>query len=156
MNFIRLRKSLADSEWFYQFLVIGLVIAVLMGGLLWWMVSRRSNAKLDAQALVGEHVIVDAKISLFAGYGELYTADGKTIQVPTNTTYGSRMADYWLGLKPVPKMNFRVRVAYTEQPQNIWPDETSTKDYMAGAYLQITEVDAREKPIASEPVASNQ
>lgn len=156
MNFTTVRKRLADSEWFYPCFFTGLIMAVLMGSLLWWMVSRRSNAKLEAQTLVGEHVIVNAKISLFAGYGELYTADGKTIEVPTNTTYGSRMADYWLGLKPVPKMGFRVRVAYTGQPQNIWPDESNTRDYMAGAYLDITEVDEREKPIASEPVASNQ
>lgn len=156
MNVITVRKRLADSEWFYPCLFTGLIMAVLMGSLLWWIVSRPGRAKLEAQALVGEHVIVNGKWFLILGYCELYTADGKTIEVPTNTVYGSRFADYFLGFKPAPKLNYRVRVAYTEQPQNIWPDTSKTKDYMAGAYLEITEVDDRDKPIASEPVASNQ
>ena len=156
MNFSKLGRRLIRSDWFLACLITVLIGAAVAGGLLWWMVNSRSNAKLEAQALVGEHVIVNGKWFMFAGYSELYTADGKTIQVPTNTVYGSRIADYFLGLKAVPKMNYRIRVAYMEQPQNIWPDNSYTRDYMAGAYLNINEVDEREKPIASEPLASNQ
>lgn len=155
MKFTKVRKALAASEGLKELLFVGLGMAVLIGAVVGWMAVRRSNAKLEAQGLVGEHTIVNGKWFIFAGYSELYTADGKTIEVPTNTAYGSKFADYFLG-KPAPEGNFKVRLAYTEEPQNIWPDSSVTKDYMAGAYLQITEVDERDKPIANEPVASNQ